>query len=208
MTSFSFKPAISFSLSELAGLFTRSFEGYFVPINLDEITLHTMLRRGGVDLSESRVFLNEGQPIGLAMIARRGWTSRLAAMGIVTESRHSGVGTWAMQNLMQEARARGDREMVLEVIEQNTAGIKLYQKVGFKTVRRLVGFKLEHPQVEPGAELEEIDIRELAHLVTLHGGKDWPWQLSGESIALVTPPERFPVNLAIKKDGTDEVKPS
>jgi ATP-dependent Lon protease len=27
-------------------------------------------------------------------------------------------------------------------------------------------------------------------------------------IALVTPPERFPVNLAIKKDGTDEVKPS
>ena len=190
MTSFSFKPAISFSLSELADLFTRSFEGYFVPINLDEITLHTMLRRGGVDLSESRVFLNEGQPIGLAMIARRGWTSRLAAMGIVTESRHSGVGTWAMQNLMQEARARGDREMVLEVIEQNTAGIKLYQKVGFKTVRRLVGFKLEHPQVEPGAELEEIDIRELAHLVTLHGGKDWPWQLSGESIALVTPPAR------------------
>lgn len=82
--------------------------------------------------------------------------------------------------------------MVLEVIEQNTAGIKLYQKVGFKTVRRLVGFKLEHPQVEPGAELEEIDIRELAHLVTLHGGKDWPWQLSGESIALVTPPPRLP----------------
>lgn len=61
MTSFSFKPAIAFSLSELADLFTRSFEGYFVTINLDEITLHTMLRRGGVDLSESRVFLNEGR---------------------------------------------------------------------------------------------------------------------------------------------------
>jgi GNAT superfamily N-acetyltransferase len=105
-----------------------------------------------------------------------------------------------MEHLIKEARARGDKEMVLEVIEQNTAGVKLYQKVGFKTVRRLVGYKLENPQpantAEDGGvsihkdELQEIDIRELSRLVTYHGLKDLPWQLSGATISHHTPPSR------------------
>lgn len=66
----------------------------------------------------------------------------------------------------------------------------MYQKVGFKTVRRLVGFKLENPQVESNDTVEEIDIRELARLIAAHGLKDLPWQLSGETIAQHTPPSR------------------
>ncbi|MBI5962047.1 MAG: GNAT family N-acetyltransferase [Chloroflexi bacterium] len=190
MTPFSFKPALSFSLPEIAALFTHSFEGYFVPIQINDVVLQTIIRRDGVDLAESRVLLKDDNPIGIALIARRGWTSRLAAMGIVTEARHSGVGTWAMKQLIEEARARGEKEMLLEVIEQNTAGVKLYQKVGFKTVRRLVGFKLENPQVESKEKIEEIDIRQLAGLVTADGLKNLPWQLSGESLAQHTPPSR------------------
>jgi len=188
MTPFSYKPALAFSLPEIAALFTRSFEGYFVPVQINETILQTILRRDGVDLAESRVLLKNDEPIGLALIARRGWTSRLAAMGIAKEARHGGVGTWAMNQLIDEARARGEKEMLLEVIEQNTAGVKLYQKVGFKTVRRLVGFKLENPQIESQEEIEEIDIRQLAQLVTSDGLKDLPWQLSGETIAQHTPP--------------------
>ena len=94
--------------------------------------------------------------------------------------------------------------MVLEVIEQNTAGVKLYQKVGFKTLRRLVGYKLENPYIAQGdvlaaadggksnvmKDLQEVDIRELARLVTCHGLKDLPWQLSGATIVHHTPPSR------------------
>ena len=190
MTSFSFKSALSFSIPEIAALFMRGFEGYFVPVQMTDVALQTMIRRDGVDLAESRVLLKDDQPIGVALIARRGWTSRLAAMGIVTEARNGGVGTWAMKQLIEEARARGEKEMLLEVIEQNTAGVKLYRKVGFETVRRLVGYKLENPQGKSKGKIEEINIRDLAKLISAHGLKDLPWQLSGETIAQHTPPSR------------------
>lgn len=194
MSSFSLKPASEFPFSQLADLLTRGFDGYFVPININEAVLLTMMRRDSIDLAVSNVILKDDEPIGIALIARRGWTSRLAAMGLVTNARNSGAGTWAMGRLIEEARTRGDKEMSLEVIEQNTAGVKLYQKVGFKIIRRLVGYKLENPQaaVLGGAaqELQEIDIRELSRLVTYHGLKDLPWQLSGVTIAHHTPPSR------------------
>lgn len=188
--SLSLQPASDYPIPFLADLMTRSFEGYFVPVHITETAMYTMLRRDGIDLPSSRVLMNEDEPIGLALIARRGWTSRLAAMGITVNARNGGVGTWAMQNLIEEAKERGEKEMVLEVIEQNTAGVKLYEKVGFTKVRRLVGYKIENPQVESSAELEEIDIRDLARQVTYHGMKDLPWQLTGTTIMQYTPPSR------------------
>lgn len=191
----SLPPASSHPIPFLADLMTRSFEGYLVPINITEPVMYTMIRRDGIDLTASRILMRDNEPVGLAMIARRGWTSRLAAMGIITSARSSGVGTWAMEQLIAEAKARSEKEMLLEVIEQNTAGVKLYEKVGFTKLRRLIGFKLENPQVESDVEIEEIDIREVARQVTYHGLKDLPWQLSGTSIMQHTPPSRaFKIN--------------
>jgi len=197
MTTLSFSPATDFLISQIADLLTRGFEDYFVPIHIDESALWTMLRRDSIDLSASRLILREGEPVGIGLIARRGWTSRLAAMGIVVNARNSGVGTWAMERLIEEAKARGEKQMLLEVIEQNMAGVKLYEKVGFKKIRRLVGYKIENPQVEVRHQLEEMDIRELGRLVTYHGLPDLPWQLSGATIIQYTPPARaFRINEA------------
>lgn len=201
-------PASDFPIPALADLMTRSFAGYFVPVNITDMALHAMIRRDGIDLTASRVLMKDDDQIGIAFIARRGWTSRLAAMGITSDARSGGVGTWAMEKLIEEAKARGEKEMVLEVIEQNTAGVKLYEKVGFTKVRRLVGYKLEHPQSESAHNLEEIDIRDLARQVTYHGMKDLPWQLSGTSIVQHTPPSRaFRLNdaycLISNPDATD-----
>lgn len=191
MPSFSFKPASEFTISQIAELLTRGFEGYFVPINITAPVFMTMMRRDSIDLNETRILHKDDEPIGVGLIARRGWTSRLAAMGIISTARNGGAGTWAMGQLIEEARARGDHEMLLEVIAQNTAGVKLYEKVGFKKIRRLAGYKLENPQpAQSENELQEIDIQEAAKMVTYHGLKDLPWQLSGISIAHHAPPSR------------------
>jgi ribosomal protein S18 acetylase RimI-like enzyme len=190
MPSFSFKPAFEFTIPQIAELLTRGFEGYFVPINITASVFMTMMRRDSIDLNETRVLHKDDEPVGVALIARRGWTCRLAAMGIVSSARNGGAGTWAMGQLMEEARARGDQQMLLEVIAQNTAGVKLYEKVGFKKIRRLVGYKLENPQAGSADELQEVDIQEAAKMVMYHGLKDLPWQLSGISIAHHTPPSR------------------
>jgi len=187
------RPVLDYGLSETAELLNRGFADYAVPIALNLAVLLHMVAHDGVDLNCSRVVLRGGELAGAALIARRGWTSRLAAMAIVPEARGVGVGRWLMEQLIQEGKARGERGMVLEVIEQNAAGVRLYRRCGFRVVRRLVSCGMSHAsEGEPGAGtgLEEIDLRDLARIVTAHGWADLPWQVSGETLALMGPPNR------------------
>jgi ribosomal protein S18 acetylase RimI-like enzyme len=184
--------ASNYSLPDLVEFLNRGFEDYFVTIQFNTGTFLNMIRKDGIDLTASRVLVVDDQPCGIALIARRGWTSRLAAMGIAKEARGKGAGSWFMDELVKEAYEREDHEMVLEVIEQNDPAVKLYRKVGFQTVRRLIGFTRRGNGAEDGArsDLQEIDLREMGKLISQHGLSDLPWQLSGESIAQMNPPAR------------------
>jgi len=198
---FDLKPASDYPIPDLVTWLNQGFENYFVPIHFNGSQFLTMVRKDGLDLTSSRVLLTDGTPSGVALIARRGWTSRLAAMGISIEMRGKGAGTWFMKELIREACERGEHEMVLEVIEQNEPAVALYKKSGFEVVRRLVGFERSAKSTDFAAEvgstgvlredfglLQEIDIRTASSLVAYFGLSDLPWQLSGESIAQTNPP--------------------
>lgn len=182
------RPASDYPALDLLQLLNLSFESYLVPVHFELPQFLTMLRKDSVDLASSRVLLADGEPSGIALIARRGWTSRLAAMGITKEMRGKNAGTWFMEQLLHETRDRNDREMVLEVIEQNEAAVRLYRKFGFQTVRRLVGLICRDAKQAAKSDLIEVDLREMGRLVSLYGLPDLPWQLSGETVALLTPP--------------------
>ena len=124
-------PASNYPLPDLVNFVNQGFEGYFVPIQIDIVAFLNMLRKDGIDLTTSRVLIADHQPCGIALLARRGWTSRLAGMGIAEERRGMGAGSWFMEQIIEEACQRGEREMSLEVIEQNEPAVKLYQKFGF-----------------------------------------------------------------------------
>ncbi len=183
-------PASNYPLSDLVKFLNRGFEGYFVPIHFEAVAFLNMLRKDGIDLTTSRVLITDDQPVGIALIARRGWASRLAAMGIAKETRGKGAGSWFMERLIEEACQRGEREMCLEVIEQNEPAVKLYQKSGFQIVRRLIGLIRKDAVEEEKSTLQEIDPREMGRLISQHGLPDLPWQLSSESIAQLNPPAR------------------
>ena len=201
--NFDSKSASDYPIPDLVKFLNQGFENYFVPIQFNVSQFLTMIRKDGIDLTSSRVLLADGNPSGIALIARRGWTSRLSAMGISSDMRGKGAGTWFMNELVREACERGDREMVLEVIEQNEPAVALYKRSGFEIVRRLVGFERSPKSsrstpVEPTSDsksgdfalLEEIDLRTVGSLISHYGLPDLPWQLSGESIAQMTPPAR------------------
>ena len=188
--NFDITPASNYPLPDLVKFLNLGFEGYFVPIQFNVFAFINMLRTDGIDLNASRILIMENQPVGIALIARRGWSSRLAAMGISKEWRGRGAGSWFMERLIQEARQREEREMGLEVIEQNEPAVTLYQKSGFQIVRRLIGLHCKDAEQEEKRTLQEIDLRQMGRLISQHGLTDLPWQLSGESIAQMNPPAR------------------
>ena len=188
--NFDTKPASDYPIPDLVNYLNQGFENYLVPIQFNVSQFLTMLRRDGIDLTASRVLLADEAPSGVALMARRGWASRLAAMGISSALRGKGAGTWFMKQLIDDACERGEREMVLEVIEHNGPAVALYKKLGFEIVRRLVGFIRKEAMEEEALPLEEIDIRAVGSLVSYFGLPDLPWQLSGESLAQTNPPAR------------------
>jgi ribosomal protein S18 acetylase RimI-like enzyme len=80
--------------------------------------------------------------------------------------------------------------MTLEVIEQNPAAVRLYERCGFQTLRRLVGYTREPAEGEADSSLQEVDLREVARMLTAHGAPDLPWQASGETLAQMGLPNR------------------
>ena len=184
------RPASNYPTPDLLRLLNLSFEDYLIPFRFEIPQFLNMLRKDTIDLSASRVLLKDDQLVGIALISRRGWASRAAAIGIIKELRGKKAGSWFMERLITEARERKDREMVLEVIEQNEAGVRLYKKYGFDTVRRLISLIHQDAKQDEKGDFQEMDLRVVGQLISQHGLPDLPWQLSGETIALMNPPVR------------------
>lgn len=186
-----FPSVIEFGLESAADILTRGFADYLVKIAASPAMLLGMVRADSVDLAASRIVLQDGRPAGAALLARRGWTCRLAGMCVLPAERRTGAGRALLDRLCADAVERGERTMVLEVIEQNPAAVHLYERAGFGRIRRLVGFTGTAAPAGAGgdpAPLTEVDIRALASAVAQHGLPDLPWQLSAETLAQSGPP--------------------
>ncbi|MGN6105642.1 MAG: GNAT family N-acetyltransferase [Kofleriaceae bacterium] len=187
-----FVPATDLPYPALAALFQRGFAGYVVPMHPTPEALEARHRVEHVDLFASRVALLDGAPIGLATIARRGRRSRLAAMGVVAEARGTGAAQALLDRVIEDARARGDREMVLECIASNERALRLYRRAGFTELRRLVGWRCAavEPVAKSAPRLREVDPVELGHALARADDGSLSWQLAPASLVGVTAPMR------------------
>jgi [ribosomal protein S18]-alanine N-acetyltransferase len=62
--------------------------------------------------------------------------SELANLAVAKRARGKGLGRHLLEKVMESARARGARQMFLEVRESNAAAQALYTSVGFHAVAR------------------------------------------------------------------------
>jgi GNAT superfamily N-acetyltransferase len=134
-------PSDTFSYAELAELFTRGYEGYFVPMHLDEPTLRYMVDTWDIDLARSRVAPGEG----LCNLAVRGDRAWIGGIGVVPEARRKGVGRALMDAVLELAPPT----VLLEVIHENEPAIRLYEALGFERTRVLEVWRLDEPPLVP-----------------------------------------------------------
>ena len=178
----SYQPAAQFSFAILSRLINSAFTGYVGGlVQFTPELLVNFLVQGGVNLNLSIVAVRDEEPAGIAMIARRGWTSRVAMMGVAQEMQNQGIGRRLMQVAIDQARAREDRTLTLEVIEQNPRAVHLYESLGFRSLRRLTGYNGESLTGET-LPIEPVDVAEVARRITAWAAPDLPWPCSGESL--------------------------
>jgi ribosomal protein S18 acetylase RimI-like enzyme len=151
---------------DLAALFTRAYEGYVVPFELNEETLLFMVRTFDLDLDAGRIAFRDDTPVGLVNLGIRGERGWIGGLGVVAEARRQGLGRRLMEAVHEEARTRGIRQITLEVIEGNDAAFSLYEDLGYETTRRLEigsldaepgsGLAHEHPWEEARSRIREL----------------------------------------------------
>lgn len=174
------RPSSSFSLHELAELFTRAYEGYFVPFALDAERLSFMVRAYDLDLDTSRVALDGGEPIGLANLGIRGREAWVGGVGVVAGARRGGVGRLLMEALHEEARERRIERVWLEVIDRNAAALALYRDLGYEHVRDVEVWFLD-AEVPPDAA-EPVAVGEARALIAARREAREPWQRADETL--------------------------
>jgi len=187
------RPVAACTAAQVADALTRSFEGYVVPVNVSAEAYERRFRPENVDPFASYAYFRENRPVAMVLVARRGWTSRIAAMAVAPETRGKGLGKCIMQSVIGEAVERGDRSVLLEVFEHNTPAVKLYEGLGFEPLRRLVGYHHRPGAAPDGADaLSKLDPLALARVVAREGKTNLPWMLAAETLSgAVSPAQAF-----------------
>lgn len=179
---FEYRHALGYSSEQLAHILSHCFEDYLVPFVIDGPGFAGRFRAEDLSLGDSVVVIHRQQPVAIALIARRGQHSRVAALSIRPEMRGKGLGQTLMRRLVSDARARGDRRLSLEVIEHNDAGLALYHRAGLRIVRTLTGHQAPEPAPAESVALQEIDPLLLSHRLTAEGATDQPWLVAPETL--------------------------
>ena len=175
-------PAAGFTPAELAGLFTAGYEGYYLPVSLDEDAFSYMASTWDYDLEASRVARDSGEPVGLCMLGRRGEDGWIGGVGVVAGRRGRGIGRQLMDAVAGEAARLGVKRLWLEVLVQNEPAIALYDALGYRRVRELEVWTLE-PLAFQKHSARAVEASVAHERIQAARREREPWQRADESLA-------------------------
>jgi len=94
--------------------------------------------------ADVRVVRRENRIIASMVVLRfrvhKGVLSRIYSLSVDAEYRHQGLGRAMVNEAIEQLRHDGVRVAVLEVDQENLPAIRLYEKLGFRTVRSLTDY--------------------------------------------------------------------
>ena len=193
-------PADSLDLDALLALFNAAYADYAVPLQLDRAGLEFTLAISDVDLGASRIAYADCEPAAFAFLAVRGGEGWIGGMGTVAAHRRRGLGEATLVDVLTTARARGLESVRLEVIEDNSPAIRLYEKLGFERIRGLGVWLLEDapPRITKAQDADAEDAH--AWIVSARTEPE-PWQRADESLVHMRARGLRPAALTVDLDG-------
>jgi len=146
---FDFIPANAFSYQELTEAYNSTRVDYIVPMPMNVDRLREYVETYDVDLAASAVAVDGNEILGLGMLGIRAGRAWITRLGITRSNRRRGAGGALVDYLIEQARQKDKKYIVIEVIEDNVPAYSLFTKNGFKPTRDLLVLRRPPLAIEP-----------------------------------------------------------
>ncbi|MBO0782504.1 MAG: GNAT family N-acetyltransferase, partial [Ktedonobacteraceae bacterium] len=184
MLSYRFTNALSYSLSELCEMHNESFSGYLVPATMTPEQIANFWRIYQIDASRCVVMHDQnGAFVGLARMGTRGRRGWCGGFGIAPQFRGKGTSQQLASQMIEVARESGLATLQLEVLAQNIRALKVYEKAGFVTRRRLIGIEIALQSLPEGTPIAVERVEAMALLS--RSDSDPCWQREASTVLSV-----------------------
>ncbi len=133
------------SIREITSVFNEAFSDYFIPLQFTEESMAAKIRSEGILPGYSIGAFEEDKLVGYIL---HGYdelegvkTVYNAGTGVIPSYRNRGITTKMYQYAIPLLKAEGIYHHLLEVIDNNYPAIKVYERIGFRTVRNVVAYR-------------------------------------------------------------------
>jgi ribosomal protein S18 acetylase RimI-like enzyme len=178
-------PASHFTVEELTALYNQTRVDYMVPMPMNAARLQEYITMYDVDLEHSLVAMQGDKRMGVAMLGAREDRAWLTRLGVVPDTRGSGVGEALTTGFLEQAENLNLHFQMLEVIKNNIPAHSLFRKLGFYEVGELLVLRRSPilPPPDPVvADAQRLDRAEALDLVAQDRGTQ-PWTNQSESLS-------------------------
>lgn len=181
------KPLTGTGTATILTAFNEAFSDYVVPLKLTEEQLAGKFRRENINLELSAGAYDGDQLAGFilhgAETRQNGTAAYNAATGVIPSYRGQRLTRRLYGAILPTLRAKGVREISLEVITTNIPALKTYKEMGFQVSRRLLCYK---GKLELGETRVSDNVQLLEHidwdLLKLFGDWEPTWQHAAPAI--------------------------
>lgn len=182
--------ASTLDMASIADIFTRGYEGYIVPVNLNEDQMRAHIERYHIDLSLSRIAYVDDELVGIGFLGKRELSGWIGGVGVVKAYRRQGIGKTMMLAMADLAREAGMTDIYLEYIKGNDGAGTMYKKLGYETLRRLLIVESNQPPtLTPPSTFDiiEVDFQQALDYHDQFHQKPLPWQRQVASLRSCPP---------------------
>ncbi|MFT3894583.1 MAG: GNAT family N-acetyltransferase [Anaerolineales bacterium] len=178
-------PASHFTTAQLTEIYNQTRVDYLVPMPMNEARLVEYIHTYDIDLAHSVVARQDDHLLGVAMLGLRKDRTWLTRLGVLPNTRRSGVGMALCEGFLEESEKLGIQFQMLEVIKNNVPAHSLFLKLGFYEVGELLVLRRSPviPPPEPViADAQRLERIEALDLVGMDRGTQ-PWTNQSESLS-------------------------
>ena len=185
------------TLQDVILAWNEGFEGYFVKMNFSIEQFLKRLVQEELSAEHSILLYDGDTPVGIVLNGIREIDGKKQAWnggtGIAPAYRNKGLGRLAIAECIRIYEQEGAERATLEAIAENHPAIRLYEKMGYQTIGRLMNYACSKPIGLPARSTTyRTEVRspaELGRLPFFHENRPWQTQRrsiqNGEAIVLI-----------------------